>query len=371
MSVAAPPAPKPAAAPTPPDRRHIPFALVIGVLLAAGLLWGGWRLATADRGAWQQAGAEAAMNRTLGALPGQSGWTRWGAGLRWRLLGDLGPQVAEGCPGWLFYRDGLRPAAGEAVAAAAYARRLALMRHWAQRLRAHGVQLVVATVPDKSRIEAAHLCGLPVSATMQARLDDWQQRLAAAGVRHVDLRPALTDLPQPYYRTDVHMAPEGAEAAAAAIGRTALPLLGGPGGQRFDDQRGAAPEPRMGDLIVLAGLEHLPEGWRPSLESFVPERIVPVASGGLLDAGPPAEVLLVGDSNGLRSEFPGRLGRQLGREVWTLSHDGGYFSGAMLAALAQQDRWPASLKLVVWTFSELSLSLPLSADEARAAAALP
>lgn len=368
MSQAAPPAPNTA---VPPDRRHAPFAFAIGLLLVAGLAWGLWRLAAADRSAWQQAGAEAAMNRTLGALPGQGDWTRWGAGLRWRLMGDLGPQVAQGCPGWLFYRDGLRPQAGEAAAAAAYARRVALMRHWAQVLRARGVQLVVATVPDKSRIEAAHLCGLPVSATMQARLDDWQRRLAEAGVPQVDLRPALAALPQAYYRTDVHMAPAGAEAAADAIGRTALPMLGGPGTQRFDDQRGAAPEPRMGDLIVLAGLDTLPEGWRPALERFTPERIVPVASGGLLDAGPSAEVLLVGDSNGLRSEFPGRLGRQLGREVWTLSHDGGYFSGAMLAALAQKERWPTSLKLVVWTFSELSLSLPLSADEARAAAALP
>ncbi len=364
----------PPASPTAPAPSHRPFALVIGLLIVAGFAWGALRLGgalRADGSDWREALTERAMNRTLGALPGQSAWTRWGAGLRWRLLGDLGPEVAQGCPGWLFYRNGLRPPAGDAAAAAAYARRIALMRHWAAVFKAQGVQLVVATVPDKSRIAADRLCGLPVNAAMRARFDDWQGRLAAAGVAHVDLRPALAALPQPYYRTDVHMAPEGAEAAADAIGRAALPLLGGKGPQRFTDERGETPEPRMGDLVVLAGLDGLPASWHPPLDSVRPERIVPVASGGLLDEGPPAEVLLAGDSNGLRSEFAGRLGRQLGREIWTLSHDGGYFSGAMLAALAKRGQWPRSLKLVVWTFSELSLSLPLSADEARAAAALP
>ena len=159
-------------------------------------------------------------------------------------------------------------------------------------------------------------------------------------------------------------------AAAGRVAQAALPGLGGKGAQAFDDVRGNAPEPRMGDLIVLAGLEKAPDGWRPPLESFVPEQIRPVQAGGLLDEGPAAEVMLLGDSNGLRSEFAGRLGRALGREVWNQSQDGGFFAGAMLAALGRQGQWPASLKVVVWQFSELSLSLPLSAAERKALAEL-
>ncbi|WP_026096737.1 cell division protein FtsQ [Ideonella sp. B508-1] len=358
---------------TPPlsDRQHQRFAAAIALLLALGCAWGAVRLAgvlSSRTLPWRELGTQATMNQVLGTWPGQSAWARWSAGLRYRALGDLGPQVSQGCPGWLFYNDGLRPQAGDN---AAYARRIALMQHWASLLKAQGVQLLVAVVPDKSRIAAAQLCGETRSARMQARWDDWQMRLRAVGVPSVDLRPALSALPQAYYRTDVHMNPAGAEAAAASIAHSALPLLGGPGPQRFSDELGAAPAPRVGDLIVLAGLDGLPEGWRPPLDQVRPEHIAPVPTGGLLDAGPPVEVLLVGDSNGSRSEFSDRLGRQLGREVWALNQDGGYFSGAMLAALAQRPRWPAGLKLVVWTFSELSLSLPLSPEEQRAAAALP
>ncbi|BFO55828.1 alginate O-acetyltransferase AlgX-related protein [Acidovorax sacchari] len=364
---------------TPPDgdrwAGHRWFAVAVTLVLAAGCAWSAARLARMqiDPSEWQpdhwvdgRAGNQ--LNRALGTLPGQGRIDLWSAALRYRLLGDLGPQVREGCPDWLFYRDGLQPQPGQGDA---FSQRLKLMRHWTGRLGQSGIHTVVAVVPDKSRIESAHLCGLEVSRPLQARLDAWQQALAAGGVPFADLRPALSSLPQAFYRTDVHMAPRGAEAAAARAAEVALPLLGGPGGQVFEAQRGTAPEPRMGDLIVLAGLEHAPDGWRPPLERVVPEHVRPVHAGGLLDEGPQAEVLLLGDSNGLRSDFAERLGRRLGREVWNQSQDGGYFSGAMLSALARQERWPASLRLVVWQFSELSLSLPLSAEERRALAALP
>ena len=46
--------------------------------------------------------------------------------------------------------------------------------------------------------------------------------------------------------------------------------------------------------------------------------------------------------------------------------DGGQFSGAMVKAFAQAERWPASLQLVIWEFSENTLSLPLTDDEKQA-----
>ncbi len=353
---------------------HRLIAWAIGLVLLVGCAWGVFRLtrlqfdaADFQPSTWVDGHAGNQLNKALGVLPGQGEIDLWSAALRYRLLGDLGPQVAEGCPGWLFYRDGLRPQPGSE---GAFEERLKLMRAWTERLAKAGIRTVVAVVPDKSRIEAAQLCGLAFSHSMRARLDAFQQALAAQGVAHIDLRPTLGALPQPFYRTDVHMSPTGAEAVAERIAQTLLPWLGGRGDQRFDEVRGSAPQPRMGDLIVLAGLENAPEGWRPPLESFVPEQIQPVHTGGLLDEGPPAEVMLVGDSNGLRSEFASRLGRGLGREVWDQSIAGGYFSGAMLATLDRQKQWPSSLKVAVWQFSELSLSLPLSAAERKALAAL-
>ncbi|UYB51660.1 cell division protein FtsQ [Xanthomonas sp. AM6] len=364
------PAPLPAAAPA---RAHVATAVVVVVLLVAGLLSGGWMLGRAQLPAaslaparWADGEAGRAINQAL-KLPLQAQADLAGAALRYRLLGDAGPQVALGCPGWLFYRDGLRPPAG--VGEAVFAQRVRLMRHWARQLQAQGVQLLVVAVPDKARIEQAHTCGLRHSAPMRARLEQWQQALAAAGVASTDLLPVLQAGQEPvFFRTDVHMNRIGAQRAADAVAASALPLLGGRGGQAFEVGAPGAPKPRMGDLIVLAGLEHAPPAWRPALDREPEQAIAPLRSGGLLDDTPPVEVLLLGSSNGRRSLFAERLGHALGREVWNQSLDGGQFSGALLAAWPQRAQWPPSLKLVVWEFSEMALSLPLT-DGERAALA--
>ncbi|GAB1834121.1 MAG: cell division protein FtsQ [Achromobacter xylosoxidans] len=358
----------------PPETGHRRNAIVIGVLLALGLGWGAWCLAQARLGAadvaptaWMNGTAGTVLNQSL-RLPAQGAVNTWNAAIRYRLLGDLGEQVAMGCPQWLFYRDGLRPQPGVHV----FDERLRLMRHWVEQLRQRQVQLLVVAVPDKSRIEADHLCGQTVSLPMRRTLDDWNAALRAQGVPFVDLRDALAQAEAPrYFRTDVHMNATGAQAAAARVAQAALPLLGGSGAQAFKEDPAGAPQPRMGDLIVLAGLEQARPGWRPDLDLAEPRKIEPVRGGGLLDDTPPVEVLLAGSSNGRRSNFAERLGMGLGREVWNLSLDGGQFSGALLVALKQREQWPKSLKLVIWEFSEMALSLPLTDDEKSVLARLP
>ncbi|WP_425512533.1 alginate O-acetyltransferase AlgX-related protein, partial [Xanthomonas translucens] len=155
-----------------------------------------------------------------------------------------------------------------------------------------------------------------------------------------------------------------------AVAASALPLLGGRGGQAFAVAAPGAPTPRMGDLIVLAGLEHAPPAWRPALDREPQQSIAPLRSGGLLDDSAPVEVLLLGSSNGRRSLFAERLGNALGREVWNQSLDGGQFSGALLTAWPQRGQWPPRLKLVIWEFSEMALSLPLTDGEQAALAGI-
>ena len=317
---------------------------------------------------WADGEAGQAINQAL-RLPIQNEGDLVGAALRYRLLGDTGDQVALGCPDWLFYRDGLRPQPG--AGAKVFTDRVRLMQHWSQQMRAKGVQLLVVVVPDKSRIEQAHTCGLRYSEPMRARYGQWQQAMAEAKVPSVDLLPVLSaqDVPV-FFRTDVHMNRIGAQRAADVVTAAALPLLGGQGGQAFEVGPLGAPKPRMGDLIVLAGLEHVGPAWRPSLDQEPEQVIAPVRSGGLLDDTPPVEVLLLGSSNGRRSLFAERLGHGLGREVWNQSMDGGQFSGALLAAWPQQATWPPTLKLVIWEFSEMALSLPLTEGEQKALAGI-
>lgn len=293
------------------------------------------------------------------------------AAVRYRLLGDLGDQVVQGCPGWLFYRDGLRAQPG---VKGAFEARQRLMQHWVAQLHDQGLQVLLVAVPDKSRIETQALCGLRQSPQLQARLGQWQAGLASLGVPYADMGSALAEGPQQpprFFRTDVHLNAGGAQRAADAVAAAALPLLAGKGAQQFNQSQAGNAQPRMGDLIVLAGLEHASAAWRPALEDEYPEQIQAQRGGGLLDDTPAVQVLLAGSSNGRRSAFAERLGRNLGQQVWNQSLDGGQFSGALLAALGKRERWPATLKLVIWEFSESALSLPLTADERAVLASLP
>lgn len=353
---------------SPQDKGHRAVALCFAALMLAGAGLGLREAGQAglgpfSTGEWLDGTATSRWNAAF-ALPGQKRLESLDAAWRYRVLGQLGSQVQQGCPGWLFYTDGLR--APVADPQAVVAQRIALMQRLAAQLRASGVQLLAVTVPDKSHAVGEALCGLQRPAATAARWDQWQQALQQAGVAHVDLMPALRAAAPAYYRTDVHMTQEGAAAAAQALAAAALPLLGGKGPVAYDLERAAAPEPRVGDLLTLAGLEQAPDGWRPPPDSYRPETLRQQAEGGLLDEGPPATVLLAGSSNARRSNFAEQLGMALGQPIWNQSRDGGKFADALMQAMAQRQSWPASLKLVVWEMSEMSLTQPLTADEREA-----
>lgn len=357
-----------------PVSHRMSAAAIIG-LLVVGQAVGIWMLLHAKLepgqlkpSAWVDGSAGQVLGHVM-KLPLQDEADTLSSAVRYRFFGDLGAQVVQGCPNWLFYRDGLRAQPGVHDA---YEARVRLMQHWVGDLRAHDLQVLVVTVPDKSRVQTEGLCGLQQSAQLQARLQGWQTRLAKAGVPHSDLYPALAQGNEPrFFHTDVHMTAVGAQAAAEVVGAQAVALLGSKGSQAFNVSPPGTAVPRMGDLISLAGLEKASPAWRPALDMAQPVSIEPLRSGGLLDDTPPVEVLLAGSSNGRRSEFAERLGMTLGRQVWNQSMDGGQFSGALLAALKKRDKWPSSLKLVIWEFSEMALSLPLTADERAVLATLP
>jgi alginate O-acetyltransferase complex protein AlgJ len=142
------------------------------------------------------------------------------------------------------------------------------------------------------------------------------------------------------------------------VGKAVLPLMGGLGRTRFTTGRGPR-EDRVGDLLVLAGLDEVPNGWRPAPDSVTPETIRAQHRGGLLDDGPVTEIVLAGSSFSRRSGFAERLGEQLGREVWNVSLDDGQFDRALQAIWSQRAAWPTTVRAVIWELSEDALSAPL------------
>ncbi len=366
-------------------RAHRPMAACIAALLAAALALGVSSLAARARSdaafvldearAWRNGEAMRRIDRAID-VPYASALRRTGAALRYRLFGDLGPQVREGCPGWLFYADGLRPPAQANVADRAadaadivdvgMRERIAALHRYSDALRREGKTLVVVTVPDKARVETEALCGLRQDARMTARWDAWRQALVQARIAHVDLLGPLTAARPAFYRTDVHWNAQGAQAAADTVAQTVTPLVGGRGPTDFTLARAPRVQSRIGDLLKLAGLDGVPDGWRPAPDAEISESIRAQASGGLLDDTPPAQVLLAGSSFSRRSGFADRLGRALGREVWNVSVDDGRFDRALAAAWRTRATWPASLRVVVWEMSEDALSEPPASASASA-----
>ncbi|WP_323016315.1 alginate O-acetyltransferase AlgX-related protein [Castellaniella sp.] len=324
-------------------------------------------LAKGGIGAWLDGTAEKQLDDKL-VLPGYGQFQTLDAAWRYRVLGHLGSQVQQGCPGWLFYTDGLKsPLANpESV----LEQRVRLMKSLAARLESTRVRLLVVTVPDKSRVLNDRLCGLHRSVGTQNILPRWHRAVEAQGIPYVSLLESLATVSDPYYRTDVHMTQQGAAQAAQAVAAYVKSLVGDSGETDYEISRASRPEQRIGDLLSLAGLADAPEGWRPVPDVYTPEIFALASSGGLLADDPPLKILLAGSSNSRRSNFAEQLSHDLKQPVWNVSRDGGKFADTLSATLRDRDSWPESLELVIWEMSEMSLYTPLTEEEKAALDAL-
>jgi len=363
-------------------RAHRRIAWLVALLLGIGsagalvsLVMQSRNGASFDAHGWRDGSLGRSLDRAID-VPYARSLHRWQAAARYHLFGDLGRQVREGCPGWLFYADGLRPPVqpgrdpveradgGDALTDA----RIASLHRYADALRGTGIQLVVVTVPDKARVESEALCGLRQDARMTQRLNVWNRALTASNVAHVELLPALQAARPAFFRTDVHWNARGAQAAAQVVGASVLSLLGNPGGTTFTHAT-APPAPRIGDLLTLANLDDVPDAWRPTPDVVAAETLQARRTGGLLDDGPAADILLAGSSFSRRSAFAERLGEQLRREVWNVSLDDGQFDRALQAVWRDRATWPKSVRVVIWEMSEDALSMPVDASAAGPAQA--
>jgi len=175
--------------------------------------------------------------------------------------GDLGARVRRGCGNWLFLADELQLYPGRLANAAGH---IKMVEEVAAYLRSRHIGLVIAPVPDKSRVEAAQLCGVRRPAAIDGRLGDFEAGLKTGGIDVVDLLgPMSAAGGETYYRTDTHWNERGAKAAADAIAAT-LHAAGLAPTQKAQFKVATDPEhERVGDLIRLAGLDQVRYPLRP------------------------------------------------------------------------------------------------------------
>jgi len=282
-------------------------------------------------------------------------------GIQWNLTGDYGPSVRAGCPGWLFLADELTVHA-ERARSAQFRAELAVRLN--ARLKARGIKLLMVVVPDKTRIEAAHLCGLNRPALFESRVLNWQEALRRQGIDTLDLTATLAGTPdERYYRTDTHWNETGAHSSAKAVAATLAGL--GWAVMQPEIALNSAQVARPGDLVHLAGLDGLPAFLRPPVEqaqvTVVPA--VEVVSDDLFgDAGMPS-VALIGTSYSRNSNFVPFLARSLGEPVANLAKDGGDFSGAATAYFSGTTFRDNPPKVVVWEIPERVIEMPVKQAE--------
>ncbi|BBB59990.1 cell division protein FtsQ [Undibacterium sp. KW1] len=288
-------------------------------------------------------------------------------GVTWTIAGDTGASVRRGCDGWLFLSDELTPYAHAAENAAARAR---IITQTAADLQMRGIKLVVAVVPDKTRIEEDHLCGLHRPAAFANRLNDWVSTLASNKVEVLNFAPALAAMKEErYYRSDSHWNERGANVAATTLADRLQSL-------KLVDKPATAPDPkaiqsntteRSGDLMRVSNLEGLPAWMRPATEVTQVSKVAPVAvaSDDLFgDAGLPT-VALVGTSFSRAANFVPFLSQHLGAPVANLAKDGGDFDGAAYAYLNSKEFKTQPPKVVVWEVPERMLQKTLTVSEKK------
>ncbi|MFG1416637.1 hypothetical protein V5F38_01545 [Xanthobacter sp. V0B-10] len=280
------------------------------------------------------------------------------AGLSYRMLGDAGPQVRAGCPGWLFLAEELISLREAPKLLDARARLAAKIK---AAVEAKGVTLVVLPIPDKADLARAGLCRLSVAAQARARPEAWRRATADIGLEQVDI---ATNWPEGgFLRTDTHWSDDGAAFAAHRVAEHVTAHLG-PGTQPARVVVGE-PKDHIGDLMRIAGLSRTwPwSGPQPDRQAEVSTEFT--RSGGLLDDVPAPTVLLAGSSFSNNSGFLDYLQDTLDREVAQKSQSGGGFAGALLDILTKEPQLLDQTRLVVWEFPLRALAHPLTPAERK------
>lgn len=372
------PTPPPTPAPVSPSElavRISPLAgLSLSLFMAAGLMSSGWLLIH-DQNQWlptrvsseqiMQGEVTHRISRELSRaeLPRQAADLERGAS--WLLLNDSGPRVRQGCPGWLFLADEMTINQHAELNAQTKAQAVIDLQ---QTLAKHGIHLLVAVVPDKSRIAVTELSPLRRPQALQGRIQAWTTRLEQAGVANVDLTSTLSPLgAAAYLRTDTHWSEIGAKAAADVIAQRVKALMIDATPHKAFDVSTAEIARRPGDLVRLAGIDWLPLKWQPAAENVAATQISERAEEAVVgsdnlddllgDANLP-NVALIGTSFSHNSSFAGFLQLALGAPIGNFAKDGGEFSGAAKDYFDSPAFKQTPPRLIVWEIPERDLQTP-------------
>lgn len=284
--------------------------------------------------------------------------------IRYKVFHSAGDQVRLGRDDWLFLNDELYV---YDQAAAHQQARVELMAATAAALARANVHLVVALVPDKSRIYSDRLDASLRPAILASRYSTALAALQHAGVDTVDLAAPLSAAARTqavYYRTDTHWNQTGARIAAEAIAAAVLRSQPDLPATHYASLSSGPEQDRPGDLIRLMGLEQSPAAWRPAPDRE--QKVTTERTGSdselSLFGDHEVAVVLCGTSYSLRGNFQGYLQQALSSEVLNTAKDGGGFLNAITTYLQDEAYKNSPPRVLIWEVPERFLQMPLDKE---------
>jgi len=286
------------------------------------------------------------------------GTNLWAA-LDFKLFNEGRPGVVLGRDHWLYSDEEFNPTVNEDQNLQG---NYALVEGVRQKLKAQGIQLVMAIVPAKVRLYPEHLGDVRPASIHQGLYQDFHARMAADKIVAPDLMGPLQQAKlhgqQVFLRTDTHWTPDGAEIAAKQLAKAIAdktPLSGEP--QRFVTEAEKT-EPHKGDLRLFLPLDPLFENLMPPQEPLQKRvtHAVPTKAEGddALFADSETPVALVGTSYSANPNwnFVGALKQALGSDVINYSEDGHGPILPMLSYLKSDDFKNSPPEVLIWEFPE-------------------
>ncbi|MDB5970731.1 MAG: hypothetical protein JWQ90_3181 [Hydrocarboniphaga sp.] len=282
------------------------------------------------------------------------GISLWAA-IDYLIFGEAQSGVVLGRDGWLYTdEEFVVPKAAEQQVE----RNFAHIREVRDQLAAHGVKLVVALVPAKSRVYPEHLRKRKPPAFREGLYAQAEEELTANGIASPDLLQSLIsgkrDGPT-FLRTDTHWTPQGAAQAAVVVAaalRRMLPVSA-EASAGFTTVT-AAKRKHHGDLLNFLPLDPYFSRLLPPLDEVSTASTTAAGGDDLLGAAAAPRIALVGTSYSANPEwnFVGDLRQALSEDIANYAKDGRGPFQPMFDYLQSEDYKQAPPRAVIWELPE-------------------
>jgi alginate O-acetyltransferase complex protein AlgJ len=282
------------------------------------------------------------------------GISLWAA-LDYLIFGEAQSGVVIGKDGWLYTDEEFVVPKN---AAQQVQQNFAHIREVRDQLAAHGVKLVVAIVPAKSRVYPEHLSKRKPPELRASLYRLAHDDLRAAGIASPDLlQPLISGKSDgaTFLRTDTHWTPQGAAQAAKAIATSVRSVLPASADATAHFTTVTAPKQKHhGDLLNFLPLDPYFSFLLPPLDEVSTASTAADGNDDLLGASAAPRIALVGTSYSANPDwnFVGDLRQSLSEDIANYAKNGEGPFLPMFDYLQSADFKKARPKAVIWELPE-------------------